>query len=228
MPDKVVHKIGKVKMQFSFRAVAMMAYAILIIPIILFFFGWLKWYFALLFSGILLCGFYFSFKRDYWNNKDYIEMPFPTFLFIVGAFAFWVFISGNCYTSVAKGDIIWRNATLYDLVNYDWPVYYPDRNGYLCYYFVFWMVPAFVGKIFGGMVAAYVTLAAWLVLILMTAFLLIAYYFKNYNVSFLKIIVIFMIMWSGINILGQFLMYHVGLYQYPAGIGNNEGYCDAL
>ncbi len=215
-------------MQFSFRAVAMMAYAILIIPIILFFFGWLKWYFALLFSGILLCGFYFSFKRDYWNNKDYIEMPFPTFLFIVGAFAFWVFISGNCYTSVAKGDIIWRNATLYDLVNYDWPVYYPDRNGYLCYYFVFWMVPAFVGKIFGGMVAAYVTLAAWLVLILMTAFLLIAYYFKNYNVSFLKIIVIFMIMWSGINILGQFLMYHVGLYQYPAGIGNNEGYCDAL
>lgn len=37
-----------------------------------------------------------------------------------------------------------------------------------------------------------------------------------------------MIMWSGINILGDSLMYFVGRYPAATGIGNNEGYCDAL
>lgn len=221
-------KIFDRKITIAFRFVALTAYVILVVPILLFFFGWLKWYLAIFFSSILLAGMYLAIKRDYWNNMDDIEIPVRNLFIVIAAFAFWLFISGSCYTSVAKCDIIWRNSTLRDLVNYDWPVYYPDRDGYLCYYFVFWMVPALAGKIFGGMWAAYIALACWFILILLTSFLLITYYFKDYSDSVLKIILLFMIMWSGINILGDSMMYSVGQYPTAAGIGNNEGYCDAL
>ena len=221
-------KMIKATIRFAFKWVALTAYGILIIPIILFFFGWLKWYLAIFFSGILIIGTYFVIKKDYWNNRDNIEISVLDFIVVGVLFAFWIFISGSCYFSAAKGDIIWRNTTLHDLVNYDWPVYYPDKNGYLCYYFIFWLIPALVGKIFGEMSMAYIALACWFFLILIVAFLLIAYYFKEYCSSVLKAIVVFMILWSGINILGQYLMNHVGLYPYPAEFGNNEGYCDAL
>lgn len=218
----------KIMFRIPFKWVAMMAYAILIVPILIFFMGWLKFYLAVLFSAILLIGAYFVMKRDYWNIRDEIEISICDLLFAVVVFAFWVFISGNCYTSFGEVDIIWRNAMLYDLVNYDWPVYYPDKNGYLCYYFVFWIVPAAFGKLFGGMLAAYIALACWIILILMTVFLLIAHYFKDYNRTLLRTIVIFMVMWSGINILGMFIMGHIGLFPNPPYFSTNEGYCDYL
>lgn len=222
-------KIADVKIRIAFKWVALSAYAILVIPILLFFAGWLKWYLAVLFSSILLVGTFWAIKKDYWNNTDVIEIPVRDFLAVGILFAFWIFISGSCYTSLAHGDILWRNTTLQDLVNYDWPVYYPDRNGYLCYYFIFWLVPALFAKISGGgLEATYIELACWIFFILMVAFLLIVYYFRDYSRPVIKTICFFMIMWSGINILGQFLMNHMGLYPNPAGFGSNEGYCDAL
>lgn len=228
LEDNFMNKISQAKLSIPFKWIAIVAYTILIIPILIFFGGWLKWYLAVLFSGILLFGAYWVIKKDYWNNKDCIEIPIRIFLAAGIAFSLWVLISGSCYTSVGKCDIIWRTTTLRDLVNYDWPVYYPEKNGYLCYYFTFWIVPALVGKLFGGMPAAYIALACWFVLILLTAFLLIVYYFKDSKRATLKVILLFMIMWSGINILGQYCMNHIGLYPYPAGFGDNEGYCDNL
>ena len=221
-------KILQTKLMIHFKWIVIVAYAILIIPILIFFFGWLKWYLAILFSAILLFGAFWVIKKDYWNNGDYIEMPINIFITAGFVFSLWVLISGCCYTSVGSCDIIWRTTTLRDLVNYNWPVYYPEKNGYLCYYFTFWMVPALFGKLFGGTPAAYIALACWFVLILLTVFFLISYYFKDYKKGTLRIIILFMIMWSGINILGQYVMNHMGLYPYPASFGNNEGYCDFL
>lgn len=47
-----------------------------------------------------------------------------------------------------SSDYIIRNALFRDLVNYKWPVYYPDNNTMLVYYIGQWMVPAVFGKIF--------------------------------------------------------------------------------
>ena len=65
----------KTKLSIPFKWAAITAYAILIVPILIFFVGWLKWYFAILFSGVLLFGAYWAIKKDYWDNKDCIEMP---------------------------------------------------------------------------------------------------------------------------------------------------------
>lgn len=220
-----MEKIKDLKLSIPFKWVAVTAYAILIVPILLFFIGWLKWYLAILFSVILLFGAYWVIKKDYLRNKDNIEMPVGILIGALIAFSLWIFISGSCYTSVPGVDIVWRNTSLKDLVNYDWPVYYPEKNGYLCFYFLFWMVPALIGKIF-GMNAAWIALGAWFLLILITVFLLISYFFKDYRKSSLKIIIVFMIMWSGINILGMFLVSKLGLEPLSVGWNLNEHYCD--
>lgn len=221
-------KLKNKNLFIPFRWVAITAYLILVVPNLLFFAGWLRWYLAILASAVLLFGAYWMVKKDYWGNTDNIEMPISILIGAIVAFACWSFISGNCYTSVAQSDIGWRNTTLCDLVNYDWPVYYPEKDGYLCYYFVFWLVPALVGKLCGGITAAYIGLAGWFIIILTTVFLLIVYFFRDYTKATLKTIIIFMIMWSGINILGQYLANHTGLYPYPVGFGDNEAYCDNL
>ena len=223
-----MEKIKKMKLSIPFKWVAITAYAILIAPIIIFFFGWLRWYWAVFFSCILFFGSCWAIKKDYWKNKDCIEIPITILMGAFIAFSLWILISGCCYTSAGWCDIVWRNATFRDLVTYDWPVYYPEKNGYLCYYFVFWMIPALIGKIFGSMHIAWIALAGWFALILITAFLLISYLFKDYKKSTFKTIIVFMIMWSGINILGMFLVNKMGIPSPQIGFTNNENYCDWL
>jgi len=223
-----MRRAKELKLAIPFKWVAITAYAILMIPILIFFAGWLKWYFAIVFSGILLFGAYWVIKKDYWDNSDCIEMSVGILIGAVVVFTFWVMISGNCHISVGNVDTIWRNTSLCDLVNYDWPVYYPDTNGYFCYYFIFWLIPALVGKLFGGMTVAFIALGCWFVLILMTTFLLITYYFKDYKKSTLKTIIVFMIMWSGIKILAKYLFYKFGITSTLPTFGNAPGYCDAL
>ena len=222
-----MNRLSQYKVIIPFRGVAVTAYAILIIPTLLFFAGWLKWYWAILFSGILLIGAYCCIKKDYWCNVDKIEVSLSVLTGAGIAFTLWVLISGSCYFSQGNWDTIWRNTIFYDLVNRKWPVYYPEKNGYLCYYFAFWMVPALFGKLFGGRLdVAFFALACWFIIILFTVFLLIAYYFRNYKKNFLRTIVLFMIMWSGINILGMFLVNHLGIYSPAMHWGINENYCD--
>lgn len=219
-------KMSQKRIFIPFKWTAIVAYGILIVPTLLFFAGWLRWYWAVLFSGTLLFGAYWIIKNDYWDNQDNIEIPAGVLITAGTAFLLWILISGDCYISVGNYDTLWRNITFHDLVNCDWPVYYPNKNGYLCYYFVFWLPSAFIGKILGGLSAAYIALAGWFWIILMTVFLLIAYYFRDYRKSTLRTIIVFMIMWSGINVLGMFLVNRLGIPSPEITWGLNENYCD--
>lgn len=218
---------GKVVLKIPFKAVAITAYAILTIPILIFFAGWLRWYLAAVFSGILLFGLYHMIKTDYWDNKDRIEIPLSIFIAAAAAFTFWALISGSNFLSVKNYDTPWRTAMLRDLTFGEWPINYSFSNAYLSYYFVFWLVPALTGKIFQSMTAAFIAQTVWFILILMTVFLLIACLFKDSKKRTLITIVVFMIMWSGINILGKSLFYLLGFNDILPNISINEFYFNA-
>lgn len=215
---------GRSVLTIPFKAVAITAYAILIIPILIFFAGWLRWYFAVLFSGILLFGLFHLIKTDYWNNNDRIEIPVSIFIAAAAAFTFWTLISGSNFLSVKSHDTPWRTAMLRDLTFGEWPINYSFSNSCLSYYFVFWLVPALFGKLFQSMTAAFIAQTVWFVLILMTVFMLIAHIFKDRKKSVLVTIIVFMIMWSGINIMGKSLFYVLGMSDILPGISANEFY----
>ena len=215
------------KIHIRFRLVAVLAYALLIIPILIFFWGWLRWYFALLFSGILLAGFYAVYKMDYFNKAESIDMPVDVLLLIAAALGMWVLISGSSGVSVSNYDTPWRRAILRDLINYEWPVHYEGTGNYLVYYHVFYMIPAVIGKMFGWH-AALIAQAVMLWLVIFTSFLLIVFVVHAAETKIYWLICLAVIGWSGLNALGSIFMQIFGWSLGGLGLGSNEAYCDAL
>lgn len=213
------------KITLPFKWIAITAYAVLIIPILIFFVGWLKWYLAILFSGIILFGAFWMIKKDYWDNTDTVELPVLHFILIAVVFGLWIVLSGSCGVgdSTSNFDIPWRTALLRDLIDYDWPVYYPETGANLSYYFIFWMIPALFGKVF-GLTGAFFVQWLWMLLIILISFLIITYLFKDYSKKVLWLICIFIIFWSGMNLLGGLIMDTIG--HGSVGFHTNEGYCD--
>lgn len=222
-----MEKIAHTKVSIPFRWIVLAAHAVLIVPILIFFIGWLKWYWGFLFSGILLFGAVTVIKKDYWDNLDKLELPALHLVLIIFVFGVWIAYSGSCGVGVSNYDTPWRTACLRDLINFQWPVYYPEIDAGLCYYFIFWMIPALFGKFF-GLGFAFVVQWAMMLLIVLISFLLILYLFKDYRVQVLWLICVFIVLWSGINILGTILTDIRGWNLYGLQMGLNEAYCDAF
>lgn len=220
-------RITQAKISIPFRWVAATAYGLLIIPILIFFFGWLKWYFALMFSAILLFGAFWAFKSDYLGNREKLELPVLHIVLIAAAFGLWVLFSGSCGFGVSNIDTKWRTAYLRDLINCDWPAYFPETGVTLCYYFLFWMVPALAGKLF-GLTAAFAVQWLWMLLTVFVSFLLIAFLFMADGGKTLWLICGFFIMWSGLNLLGAALLDIFGWNYLGIQFGLNEMYCQGF
>jgi hypothetical protein len=172
----------------------------------------------------LLAGFIWLFHSDYLKNRDVIRIPIRHFVLIALLMGFWVAMSGSCGVSVGLNDIPWRNAVLRDLINYNWPVVY-DTGYALAYYVVFWMVPAFVGKLLGWGAALF-TLWLWETTILLVSFLLISHLVKADKPSTFWMIAIVFLLFSGLNLIGSALTQIVGHNEYGFGLNSNEAYCD--
>lgn len=230
----MMDKMSRAKISIPFKWVAAAAHAILIIPVLIFFTGWLKWYFGLLFSAVLLFGAVWMIRKEYWDNTDRLELPLVHTVPVMAIFGLWVLFSGSCGVGVSNYDTPWRTAYLRDLTTFDWPVYYPQSDAGLCYYFIFWMVPSLFGKVF-GLSGAFVVQWIWMVLMVTVSFLLILYLFKDYRAKVLWLVCSFMVLWSGINILGTVFTDIMGwnpyggipmraLEDYCAGFANGESF----
>lgn len=150
------------------------------LPVIIFFIGYLKVWWALLFSAGI-AGAVILAMRDYGKkspdaaldpSEKKIEIKASCLIFLLIAiplFLYWGGVGefGNC-----SADHRVRYAILNDLVEYKWPVVYDystqqnpavaaslgSGTAAFAYYFVFWMIPALFGKIFGLLVARIVLL----------------------------------------------------------------------
>lgn len=215
------------KIAIKFKAVAAWAYTILLIPILIFFWGWVQWSFAFIFSCILLVGFYFVFRKDYYDHTKILHLPVKTLLCTAVVFGIWILITGSCGVSVSSYDIPCRRAILRDLIDFAWPVHYEETGCALVYYHVFYMVPALIGKVLGWH-AALIAQALWLWMIIYISFLLIVFIVQVDEEKYLWLISTVMVSWSGMNVLGCILMEELGWAPWDIYLGSNEGYCDAL
>lgn len=215
------------KIHISFQAIAITAYLMLIVPILIFFWGWLRWYYAFLFSAILLAGFFIVWKQDYRWKTHSMDLPLKTMIGIAFIFWMWVMITGSSGVSASNFDTPWRRAVLRDLINYAWPVYYPETGNFFVYYHVFYLVPALVGKVFGWH-AALAVHAACIWLIIMVSFLLISSLLGIQETRWYYLVCAVIVGWSGLNALGWIVMQIFGWHAGEFRLGLNESYCDAL
>ncbi len=202
----------------KFFTAASVAYVIL--PVMLFFAGWLKMYISI--PAVLVCIFLaWSIYRELTLDEcRLVERASARFwLIILGVMCVLVMLSGIGNFSYQNGDFIARNPLYRDVCIYDWPVIYDlsEQTPFvqsivgsgkvaLSYYFSWWLAPAFVSKIFScGQIGQNICIYVWAVL----GMFLIAY---NLCVHFRRksfAIVMIFIFFSGLDVVGFFIMWMI-------------------
>lgn len=219
-------KVSRFEMQVRFVALA--AYGVLIVPILVFFCGWLHWYIALVACGLLVGGFVWLYRVDYVKIDQTLRLPRIHTIAIAMLFGLWVALAGICGVGVEAIDVPYRMAILSDLIAYDWPVVYEQTGYAMVYYYAFWIIPALVGKVFGVKAALF---CIWLLetTILVLSFLLICAVLKASRPSRLWMIAIVLMGFSGLNIVGALFGIFAGTN--PVGrltFSTNLGWLDGL
>lgn len=203
------------------------------LPVIIFLFGWLKLYLAVIAAGLILIAVVCMIKE--WPVPKQDSTFFSgKILFAVAAIALiWCYFAGLGGMFYQSPDYNYRNAIFRDLINLEWPVIYNQSGCALVYYIAHWLVPAAVGKIVlavtsteaaawaVGNFALYLwsSLGVWLVLLLVI-------YTVDVNTKKKMILACLMfIFFSGLDVVGYLIKYHTlsnhlewwaGAFQYSS------------
>ncbi len=179
------------------------------LPIILFLFGWTKFYFAILCCTVLGYGFKCLWNDYMQNNSDEdigisgLAFGFLVIFFcVIGYYAGW----GNFVNQ--PGDWYKHNAVMSDLVNKPWPVYYVNENEHsmLTYYIAQYLLPAFIGKIFHSFRVAEVINFIWAEAGLLIVYLNLIRIIKVRSESMQLFASVILIFFSGPLLLAQKLV----------------------
>lgn len=184
--------------KLPYRAIVTAAYIYMMLPILVFFCGWLKLPLGILFSIIFVLGGVFLIKREY-KIQETIEINVLSIMVILIVSFLWVYTSGigGCFPQ--RADWHWRNAILRDLIDYSWPVQYPNSGNTLVYYFNFFLIPALVGKVLGWNAANFfMILITWIGVSL--SVVLIYKYLKLSNTKQVIILALVFVVWSGFEV----------------------------
>lgn len=199
----------KEKISVSYKSFVIASVIFLSLPVIMFFLGMLKLYIGI---PLALVWIWLStlIIKDYGSNNLKFQCMRMTpallfLLFIVIAILFGI------------GEFVWcdddhkvRYAILNDLVNLKWPVAFDfdlqqnplvkaefgAGSAALVYYYVYWMVPALIGKLF-GLMAARVTLVLWSAFGLFLVFMGMGFIIKRLQKRALYLLLFF----GGLDIL---------------------------
>ena len=193
----------------SDRALVGIAHAYLLVPILIFYWGWLRFTWASGCTVVLVVGLASAWRGRFGCAPLALgETSRRTWVSLAAVAATWVFASGIGGFVQQNSDFHFRNAVLHDLIERPWPVLYdfsgqscPHRlsghTGSLIYYFAFFLPSAVVGKVWGWRVAnvslfLYALLGVWL------CFYLLCRSLKR--VSLFPVIVF--VLWSGMDLVG--------------------------
>ena len=185
-----------------------------LIPIFIFFLGWLRPIVSIPATLVLAySAFVYTKRADKSGVVSELKINWlKTGLIAVLGFA-WVYCSGIGGYTNQDWDHHGRNAIFYDLITFDWPIYYDFSADYhfrelagkhssLNYYFTFWLPAACVGKLFGHKAGG-----DFLLLWSYIGILLSFYYLNRlFDFKYSLICVGLFIFWSGFDLLGYLLI----------------------
>lgn len=183
----------------------LLGYFYLLLPILIFIFGWMKWYWIVISVLIIGASIFFLIKHTpdidiptIKNKKDIAKIIVAiVFLFLI------VRLSGIGNSVSQTSDHYWRNTIFDALVEYDWPIsvidVYGESRG-LVYYISFWLPSAVIGKIF-GLYAGYAFQVIWGVFGLVIVYFFLCSYMKKISLLPLFIFIFF----SGLDVVSHAL-----------------------
>ena len=223
-------RMNKGEVSISYSRLRLISFIYIALPILCFFLGWLKWYWAILAcTALIVClldsnarsrlGKLFS-KMGKGNTSDSdtedkrLEISKSALITFFVCSCIYLIFCGVGRLWAQSYDLAWRNAIFRDIILRDWPVYYDRFEGALSYYIGVWLPAAIPAKIVfmlsdNSEVAFTVGNLAFLVYYtigLCIIFLLLTFYFQVTKNKQIFLIVIGFILFSGMDILGKFVI----------------------
>lgn len=208
----------------NYNILKKITYIYITLPLFLFSLLWLNIWSSIAYIACLSVALYFilrkeeisSYSNDYLiSRKTYVGIVFLSFLwvFLSGIGGYWYQAGGfPVLGNIIPRDFSVRNAVYRDLINYSWPVYYPQQNLTLCYYFGFWLPPALITKFLKLFVTDDIfqiglnILALWTTLGIAIFLTLVLYITKPKNKFCLVGTLLLPIFFSGLDIIGSFIL----------------------
>jgi hypothetical protein len=139
--------------KFFQKNIITIALLFIILPVIIFLIGYIKWYIAV----FAICFIAYESYKIIKNEKidTVLKVNYKVIFVILLILCLWVFFSGIGGFSYQNADFEVRNAVFYDLIHQKWPIIGEINNNYVSgtvgfvYYFTYWLPAALIGKLFG-------------------------------------------------------------------------------
>jgi hypothetical protein len=182
----------------------------MIIPLMIFFLGWLKWYVSIISIILIIIALFSAFhmSNDEYHVNNNIKISVKSLLLIICISILWCFFAGQGGFFYQSEDHDIRNAIFRDLINFNWPVIYENQNNAMVYYIGQWLVPALVGKIFVGLgedigwMAGNIALFIWSSFGIFIVILLMFLVIKVKSIKNIIIAIAVLVLFSGLDIIG--------------------------
>jgi hypothetical protein len=155
------------------------------LPIILFNATWINSYWGLPTIGVHLLVLSYLVKQDYQLK---LVIPLSSILLLLGIAALFAIYTGIGGLTGQHGDLVAHNGKYFTLVKNDWPIKNQGGPGtYLCYFLGYYLVPAFLSKIFPDLFFVFYILWNFIGIYFMLLWL---YFTLNNNL--IKVLIFFM------------------------------------
>ena len=216
--------MNKKEVSVSYSFLRRCALIFVLLPLLCFFLGWLKWYWAAI-TGIalvfclLMADGNGKLSRLFKKKTNSIDPDEPDALVISKKLIVLIVLISCAYLIFCgvgrlwaqSDDHLWRNAIFRDLITHDWPVYYDRYNGALSYYVGAWLPAAIPGKIAFllsadteiGFRVGNISFLIYYTFGLSVLFLLLLMFFKTADTKKVLFIFIGFVLFSGMDIVGK-------------------------
>jgi hypothetical protein len=123
----------------------------LLLPSILFHYFWFRWEIAIVTILGLLISLFSYINNQRKAENGIIKISFTHAFFLIFSTLFLTIISGIGGLSYQTNDYVGHHSKLYDLFKNNWPIYFEGADTFGCYYWGFYLVPALISKLIGGL-----------------------------------------------------------------------------
>ncbi|WP_288520085.1 hypothetical protein [uncultured Brachyspira sp.] len=182
---------SNVDIKLNLSIIMILGYLYLILPYMIFLITWVKYFISIPSLILVIIATYFTIKdtKKHYNILYNFNLFSLILLFII--ITVWSILLGTGNICLPSGDtLVVRYAVFKDLIEFPFPIIYPE-NGYgFVYYFAHWIIPAIFGKIFNYNVAN-IILILWTSLPLFLTLILLSIYLNKIKTK--QIFIIFLI-----------------------------------
>jgi hypothetical protein len=142
------------------RSLRLISIGYLMIPVLIFLANWFRPEYSVIFIFGHLLFFAFYWMRALTKDETFISLKVLASLSVIALI--WTFLTGVGGFFLQTTDYVGHNSKFFDLYAHHWPILFPEKHTFSCYYYGYYLIPAIFFKLIGGISVPIILLHTWL------------------------------------------------------------------